>query len=119
MAAILKSAFLVPVLGFGTIAFDTRVGLYDDPPNKEIVKMIEATKETVKYWGKSSRGLESLLFRFVTTPSYRKFCKVQDIAIGISQRIVDEKVSELKKMAEEGEEFAKDGGKHYTTHYQF
>ncbi|XP_078380880.1 cytochrome P450 10-like isoform X2 [Oculina patagonica] len=93
----------------GTMAFDVRVGLYDDPPNKETVKMIKATFDTFKYMGKLSRGLEGLLFRFVTTPTYRKFCEAQDTAIGISQEIVDKKVMELKKMAEEGEAFADDG----------
>jgi len=98
------------------MAFDVRIGLYDDPPNKETVKMIEATKESFRLLGVLCRGLENLLFAFVTTPNYRKYCKNQDIAIEIGQRIVDDKVSELKKMAEEGEEFTKDGGKDCTTH---
>lgn len=78
--------------------------------------MIEATKESFRLLGVLCRGLENLLFAFVTTPNYRKYCKNQDIAIEIGQRIVDDKVSELKKMAEEGEEFTKDGGKDCTTH---
>ena len=111
MTAILKFSFLVPIVAVGTMAFDTRVGLYDDPPNMETVKMIEATKETFKCLGKLSGGLEGLLFRFVTTPSFRKYCEVQDIAIGISQKFVDDKISELKAMAEEGKGFSEDGGK--------
>ena len=99
------------------MAFDVRVGLYDDPPRKDTVKMIEASKELFRLLGKLSSGLESLLFEFVTTPTYKKYCEAQDISIGIGQRIVDEKVSELKKMAEEGEEFSKDGGKDCTTRY--
>ena len=78
--------------------------------------MIEATKESFRLWGVLSRGLENVLFQFVTTPNYRKFCEVQDTMIGIGQRIIDDRVSELKKMAEEGEEFTKDGGKDCTTH---
>ncbi|KAL9965313.1 hypothetical protein ACROYT_G029094 [Oculina patagonica] len=93
----------------GTMAFDVRVGLYDDPPNKETVKMIKATVDGFAYMGKLARGLEGLLFRFVTTPTYRKFCETQDTALRISQEIVDKKVMELKKMAEEGETFAEDG----------
>ena len=111
MITILKSSFLVSVVAVGTMAFDTRVGLYDDPPNKEIVKMIEATKETFKCLGKLSRGLEGLLSKFVTTPSCRKFYEVQDISIGISQKFVDDKISELKAKAEEGRGFSEDGGK--------
>ena len=98
------------------MAFDVRIGLYDDPPNKETVKMIDATKETFRLMGVLSRGLESVLFPFVTTANYRKFCEVQDISREIGQRIIDDKVSELKKMAEEGEEFTKDGGKDCATH---
>ena len=73
--------------------------------------MIKATFETFTYMGKLSNGLEGLMFRFVKTPSYWKFCEVQDTAIRISQEIVDKKVLELKKMAEEGEPFDEDGGK--------
>ena len=108
--------FLFPVVAVGTMAFDVRIGLYDDPPNKETVKLIEVTKESFRLLGVLSRGLEHVLFPFVTTPNYRKFCEVQDIGIEIGQRIIDNKVSELKKMAEEGEEFSKDGGKDCTTH---
>ena len=97
------------------MAFDVRIGLYDDPPNKDTVRMIEATKESFRLMGVLSRGLEHLLLAFVATPNYRKFCKAQDTALGIGQRIVDDKVSELKKMVEEGEEFTKDGGNDYTT----
>lgn len=111
MTAILKSSFLVPVVAVGTMAFDTRVGLYDDPPNKETVRMIEATKEAFKYLGKLSAGWEGLLSRFVITPSCRKYFEVQDIAIGISQKFVDDKISELKAMAQEGKGFSEDGGK--------
>jgi len=93
------------------MAFDVRIGLYDDPPNKDTVKMIEATKESFRLMGVLSRGLEHLFFTFMTTPNYRRFCKAQDIALEIGQKVVDDKVSELKKMADEGEEFSKDGGK--------
>ncbi|XP_078380883.1 cytochrome P450 10-like isoform X2 [Oculina patagonica] len=85
----------------GTMAFDERVGLYDDPPNEETVKMVKATFDAFKYMGKLSRGLEGLIFRFVRTPTYWKFCEAQDTAIGISQKIVDKKVMDLKKTAEE------------------
>ncbi|KAL9965315.1 hypothetical protein ACROYT_G029100 [Oculina patagonica] len=91
----------------GTMAFDERVGLYDDPPNEEIVKMIKATFDGFKYMGKLNWGWEALLYRFVNTPSYRKFCESQDTLFAISQKIVDKKILELNKMAEDGEEFVK------------
>ena len=92
----------------GTLAFDIRVGLYDDPPNKDTVKMIQATMDTFALMGKLRRGWEGLLFRFVRTPSYWKFCEAQDTARAIGQKIVDNKVMELKKMAEEGGTFVED-----------
>ena len=78
-------SFFVPFSAVGTMAFDVRVGLYDDPPNKETVKMIKTTFDSFVYLGKLSRGLESLLFRFVTTPTYWKFCEAQDTSLRISQ----------------------------------
>ncbi len=94
------------------MAFDVRVGLYDDPPKKETVKMVKATLDGFAYMGKLSRGLEGLLFRFVTTPSYWKFCEAEDTVFDVGQEIVDKKIMELKKMAEEGEAFAEDRGKY-------
>ena len=93
------------------MVFDERVGLYDDPPKEETAKMLKATLDTIVYMGKLSEGLEGLIFRFFKTPSYWKYCEAEDTAIRIGQEIVNKEVLELKKMAEEGEQFAKDGGK--------
>ena len=43
------------------MAFDVRVGLYDDPPNKETVKMIHATLDAFTHMGKLNRGWEGPL----------------------------------------------------------
>ena len=94
------------------MAFDVRVGLYDDPPNKTTVKMTKANSERIKLAGELNKGLMSLLFRLVWTPSYSKFCEAQDTTFGISQRIVDKKVAELKNMAEQGESFQENTGKY-------
>ena len=99
------------------MALDVRIGLYDDPPNKETVEMIKASNESARLHGKLSRGLEGLLFRFVSTPSFvsipsfRKYCEAQDTVFGIGQKIVDKKVMELRKMAEEGDVFEENEGK--------
>ena len=92
------------------MAFDLTVRLYDDPPNKETVKMIKATLDVFTHMGKLSRGWESLISNFVKTPSYKKFVEAQDISLSIGQGIVDKKIMELKKMADEGEAFAEDQG---------
>ena len=87
------------------MAFDVRVGLYDDPPNKDTFKMVQATVDAFALQGKMSRGWESLFWRFFTTPTYRKFCEARDTSHSMSQKIVDNKIAELKKMAEEGRAF--------------
>ena len=93
------------LLAVGTMAFDVRVGLYDDPPNKDTVKMVQSTMDSFALMGKLSRGWESLFWRFFTTPTYRKFCEATDTSFAMSQKIVDNKVAELNKMAEEGAAF--------------
>ena len=95
---------LTQALNFGTMAFDVRVGLYDDPPDKDTVKFVQATVDALALQGKLSRGWGSLFWKFFTTPTYRKFCEARDTSYAMSQKIVD-KVGELKKMAEEGRAF--------------
>ena len=87
------------------MAFDVRVGLYDDPPNKDTVKMVQSTMDAFALVGKLSRGWESLFVRFCPTPTYRTFCEAMDTSYTMSQKIVDNKVAELNKMAEEGGAF--------------
>ena len=43
-------------LAVGTMAFDVRVGLYDDPPDKDTVKFVQATVDALALQGKLSRG---------------------------------------------------------------
>ena len=105
------SSILILVLAVGTVAFDLRVGLYDDPPNQEIINMIKATFDGFKYLGNLNRGWESQLYTLVTTPSYRKFCESQDTLFSIGQKVVDKKVADLKKLAEDGDEFVENQGK--------
>ena len=87
------------------MAFDVRVGLYDDPPNKDTVKMVQATVDGFALMGKLGRGWENLCYAFFTTSTYRKYCEAQDTSYAMSQKIVDNKVAELNKMAEEGGTF--------------
>ena len=87
------------------MAFDVRVGLYDDPPDKDTVKMVQATLDGFALMGKLGRGWESLCYAFFTTSTYRKYCEAQDTSYAMSQKIVDNKVAELNKMTEEGGTF--------------
>ena len=79
------------------MAFDVRVGLYDDPPNKDTVKFVQAAVDALALQGKLSRGWGSLFWKFFTTPTYRKFCEARDTSYAMSKKIVDNKVAELKK----------------------
>ena len=57
------------------MAFDVRVGLFDDPPSKEtkkMLKMIKAVFDGFALLGKMNSGWEGLLYRFIKTPSYKK-----------------------------------------------
>ena len=49
------------------MAFDVRVGLYDDPPDKDTVKFVQATVDALALQGKLSRGWGSLFWKFFTT----------------------------------------------------
>ena len=56
------------------MAFDVRVGLFDDPPSKEtkkMLKMIKAVFDGFALLGKLNSGWEGLLYRFIKTPSYK------------------------------------------------
>jgi len=97
----------------GTMVFDKRIELYDDPPNKDAMEMIHATMETFASWGKLLVGWESLLFRFAMTPSYRKFCKTQDTMLAIGQKLVDKNVTDLKKQSEQGMSFVENQGQSF------
>ena len=104
------SVFTILHIAVGTLAFDVRVGMYDDPPNKETVKMIKSSSDAFSLMGKLNKGWESFILNFMTTPTYLKFCEAQDTSIGIGQRIVDQKIIELKKAAEDGEALSQDQG---------
>ena len=110
--SLLLSILIPRVLAVGTMAFDLRVGLYEDPPNPDIIKVIQATSDGFKYLAYLEKGWESQLYRFVTTPLYRKFFETQDTLFNIGQKIVDKKVADLEKFREEdGDDFAENQGK--------
>ena len=98
------------------MAFDVRVGLYDDPPSnetKKMLKMIRAILDGFALLGNLNSGWEELLYKFMKTPSYRKFVETQDIQFSVSQEIIDRKVKALNKMVEEGEQFSENQGDFY------
>ena len=93
----------------GAVTLDVRIGLYDDPPNKETVKMLEETCKFFPFLGRFGGLWESLLLRFgLSSTTYREFCQTEDNAIEIGQKIVNQKVKELGVNKEE--EFVENQG---------
>lgn len=93
----------------GAVTLDVRIGLYDDPPNKETVKMLEETCKFFPFLERFGRLWESLLLRFgLSSTTYREFCQTEDNAIKIGQKIVNQKVKELSVNNEE--EFVENQG---------
>lgn len=80
----------------GAVTLDVRIGLYDDPPNNETVKMLEETCKFFQFLERFGGLWESLLLRFgLSSTTYREFCQTEDNAIKIGQKIVNQKVKEL------------------------
>lgn len=86
----------------GTYVFDTRIGLYDDPPNEDALTLIENVRAFITETGK----LESVvpLYKYVDTPSWKRFCDAQDKTIAIGEKYVNRKIKQInEEMIEDGE----------------
>ena len=94
---------LIIVIGIGTVAFDSRFGLYEDTPPQEA---LEFTRAVDDFFELSQQLLLNVLqraaSRYMDTPMFKKFFKVQDTILDIGQRFVDKKMKELKEMADRG-----------------
>ena len=90
-------------LGIGTLAFDTRLGLYEDPPPSEALKFIEEVQNFFALSHKLLFSIPSTIARrYVDTPMFKKFLKCGDTVLDIGQGFVNKKMAELKEMAEKG-----------------
>jgi len=85
------------------VAFDTRLGLYDDLPPPEALLFI---KEVQNFFALSHKLLFSAVSRFARqyfdTPLLKRFLKCGDTILDIGQGFVDKKMKELKEMTEKG-----------------
>ncbi|XP_031571785.1 uncharacterized protein LOC116305923 [Actinia tenebrosa] len=88
----------------GTMVFDARIGLYEDPPKEEPQRFIQSVHDLFHYTQQIMFGFENYLFKYFDTPSWKKLCKAQDIAIEIGQKYVDKKIAELKEKLDNPEE---------------
>ena len=94
-------------LGIGTVAFDSRFGLYEDTPPQEA---LDFTKAVNDFFELSQQLLYSILNRvalkYIDTPKYKKFSKNYDTILEIGQRFVEKKMMEVKDMTEKGIDLA-------------
>ena len=89
--------------GIGTVAFDTRLGLYEDPPPQEALKFIEEVDNFFILSQKLMFNIPSRMARkYIDTPTFKKFLKSADAFLDIGQGFVNKKMMELKEMAEKG-----------------
>ena len=87
--------------GIGTVAFDARLGLYEEPTPEEALTFI---KEVQNFFSLSQKLLFSAVSRFarqyIDTPTLKKFFKCSDTVLEIGRGFVEKKMREIKKMAE-------------------
>ncbi len=92
--------YMLIILGVGTLVFDTRIGLYDDPPSEVAIKFIHAVHDTFA-------SLHILLFGFVEksflpymdTPAFKKLSKSLDTQNEVAMMYINKKMKELEEMA--------------------
>lgn len=88
----------------GTLAFDSRLGLYEDPPKEEAMWFIT---EVHNFFSISHKLFFSVSRRLgknfsIDIPLLKKFFKTADTLIEIGEGFVDKKMNELKEMSDKG-----------------
>ena len=87
--------------GIGTVAFDARLGLYEDHPPEEALRFIKAVED---FFTLSHKLLFSAASRFarqyIDTPALKKFFKCCDDIFEIGLGFVEKKMKEIKEMDE-------------------
>lgn len=90
-------------LGIGTLAFDTRLGLYSDPPSPEGLKFIAVVHDFLDLSQKLLFSIPSNLLRpYMDTPALKKLFKAGDEILDIGEVFIDRKMKELKEMTSNG-----------------
>ena len=93
--------FLSP--GIGTFAFDTRLGLYEDPPNKKGVHFINTVRKRFELSQQLTfNPVGKVASQYFETPTLKKFLKASDDLFDIGQDLVKQKLRELKNETEKG-----------------
>ena len=85
------------------MAFDNRFGLYEDAPPRDALEFTKAVDDFFELSQQLMLNvLQRVASRYMDTPMYKKFSKVQDTILDIGQRFVNKKMKELKEMADRG-----------------
>ena len=89
--------------GIGTFVFDTRLGLFEDPPKKEAIRFINAVRDYSTLTQQvQTNPASQIASKYIDTPTFKKFLKTADDFVDIGQDLVNKKIRELKEMAEKG-----------------
>ena len=90
------------LLGVGTLVLDARIGLYNDPPSEEAVKLIQGVDDAVKYMQTLVFGIvEKKLLPYVDTPSFKKLTKALNSNDEILRIFVAKKIKEVQEMVKQ------------------
>ena len=90
-------------LGIGTMAFDTRLGLYSDAPSPEGLKFIAAVHDFFDLSQKLLVSIPSNMLRpYMDTPALKKFFEAADEILDIGEIFINRKMKELKEMKGKG-----------------
>ena len=96
-----KLAFLFP--GVGTFAFDARLGLYEEPTNKQGLHFINTARKRFELSQQLTfNPVGKVASQYFETPTLKKLLKASDDLFDIGQDLVNQTRMELKKEAEKG-----------------
>ena len=91
------------VAGVGTLAFDTRLGLYEDPPPQVALEFTKAVNNFLELAQQLTFNIFSrIAYQYIDTPVFKKFLKNADLILEIGHSFVEKKMRELKEMDEKG-----------------
>ena len=92
------------------MAFDSRLGMYNDQPPKEALKYIRAIHDFFTLSQKLMFSIPSNLMRpYMDTPTLNIFFKVADVLQEIGNGFVNKRIKELNEQAEKEIEASSDG----------
>lgn len=82
------------------MVLDTRIGLYNDPPNEEAMKLIQSVDDSFKYIQILLFGfVEKNLLTYMDTPSFKKLSKAIETAHEVLKMFIGKKIKEFEEMA--------------------